>query len=112
MLRSTSAAVATPGCRLWPEKPAQPPSSSTRKIPRIIRFMRVKQLEGIVCSDLFALAGFRGKIVRELAPNSLTGIGVRGQRALARDVGPLNRVLGVQLEPALDLGVQIGPHAL
>src|SRR3954468_1808712 len=66
-----------------------------------------KRFHGLY-SDLFALAGFRRKELRQFVRNALPGVGVGRGRALAGDVGPLAGKVGVQLEPLLRLAVGVG----
>src|SRR4051812_29298174 len=66
-----------------------------------------KRFHGLY-SDLFALAGFRRKELRQFVRNALPGVGVGRRRALAGDVGPLAGKVGVQLEPLLRLAVGVG----
>src|SRR5574341_526788 len=61
---------------------------------------------------LFSLAGIGVEELVELARHVLPVVGVRRRRALARDVRPLHRVVGVELEPLLGLGIGVGQDRL
>src|SRR6266404_6214265 len=61
---------------------------------------------------LLALAGLRREVLFELARLILVGIGIRRRGALARDVRPLHRELGVHLEPLVRLAVRVGKDRL
>src|SRR6266850_8580871 len=61
-----------------------------------------------ILGGLFAFPGFRRKVLLELLRNAFPGVGVGRRRALARDVGPLDREVGVQLEPLIRLAVGVG----
>src|SRR5688572_27230677 len=61
---------------------------------------------------LFALAGLGGEVLLELARHFFPRVGVGGRRALAGDVGPLHREVGVELEPLLRLGIGVGKDRL
>src|SRR5687767_15801896 len=58
--------------------------------------------------DSLALAGFRRKMLVELVLDALPGVGIGGRRALARDVRPLDREVGVQVEALSGLAVRVG----
>src|SRR5512134_852530 len=65
-----------------------------------------------VSSRLLALAGLGRKELLELAGHVLPLVGVGRRRPLARDVRPLDRVLGVELQPFVGLRVRIGQDGL
>src|SRR6185436_9142379 len=58
-------------------------------------------------SKLLALAGLGVEVLLELAGDFLPRVGVGRRGALARDVRPLDREIGVHLEPLLRLGVGV-----
>src|SRR3989304_4856831 len=69
---------------------------------------------GVNCmpAPLFALAGFRGEKLGVLVLGVFPLLGIRRRRALARDVGPFDRVLGIELEPIGGLRIGIGHDCL
>src|SRR5512139_1960521 len=73
---------------------------------------RIACSSGVSSTQLLPLAGVRVEELRELLGLVLERLGIGRRRALARDVRPLLRVLGIQLEPLLRLGVGIGHDRL
>src|SRR5258708_10198251 len=61
---------------------------------------------------LFALAGLGAEVLLELARLVLVGIGIRRRGTLAGDIRPFHRLVRVQLQPALSLGVRVGKDRL
>src|SRR5687768_2713885 len=98
--------------RLAPQKrptsiwyPSARRGASPREPARIARSSAVR-------SKLLALPGLRRKVLLELAGDFLPRVGIRRRGALARDVRPLDREIGVQLEPLLGLRVGVGQDRL
>src|SRR5512143_1588343 len=73
---------------------------------------RIACPSGVSSKGLLPLAGIRGEILGVLVFNLVPFRGVRRRRALARDVGPLHRVLGVEAEPLFGLRIGIGHDRL
>src|SRR5437870_7250750 len=95
MVASTSRCVDWPGTSVWPSKLAHDASPRTK-----------------ASAKLLALAGFGAEVLLELVGLILVLVRVRRRRALARDVGPLHREVGVHLEPFLRLAVRVGDDRL
>src|SRR5205814_7097429 len=98
MTACTSRSLDWPGTSPRPSKLAQP---ATSKNPPI---------RG--AKPLLAFARLRGEVLLELLRLILVRVSVRRRRALARDVGPLHRELGVHLQPFLRLAVGVGNDGL
>src|SRR5262245_41062707 len=80
--------------------------SSARRAASPLEPARIAR-SSAVRSNLFDLAGLRRKVLLELARRLFPGVGVGRGRPLARDVRPLDREIGVQLEPFLRLRVGV-----
>src|SRR6185295_14558661 len=77
-------------CAASPRRPPRMPCSS-----------------GVNSTGLLALAGVRCEVLGVLVRHFLPLVRVRRRRALARDVGPLERKIGIQLEPLVGLRIGI-----
>src|SRR6185436_11622119 len=73
---------------------------------------RIACSSGVNSTRLLALAGVRREVLGVLVGDFLPLVRVRRRRALAGDVRPLDRELGVQLEPLVGLGIGIGHDRL
>src|SRR6185503_2083567 len=94
--------------RLAPQKrPTSTWYSSARRAASPREPARIARSSALRSKALFALARLWVEVLLELAGNFLPGVRVRWRRALAGDVRPLDRKVGVELQPLLRLGVGV-----
>src|SRR5690606_16124708 len=109
---STSCSVDLPGCSPLPSNDAQPAAISTEATREAAKQALFMWRRTATARGLFPLARLRAEKFLELARHVFPLVGIVGYRALARDVGPLLRLLGVQREPLFRLAVRVGHDRL